>query len=191
MYTQLQGKFRTVKAVCASILCLDHIFYLSSNNQSFFWFVLLLRNTIPHTWGTNYQHPLRTTPLKIKVLWFIIFSQLTHPDLDTNHWQQCLNKRSMETLTPSGSPSLPFEFLWFSFLDTSKQQGPCSTGKVCSGAVWLASTVFLYSQDTNWWDSSRNVWKKLNLSTSVHYTLLSAQWSQLLWGTGKGCTLNV
>lgn len=112
MYTQLQGKFRTVKAVCASMLCLDHIYYLSSNNPSFFWFVLALKKHNPHTGGTNYQHPLHSTPFKNKSpVMIYILSQLKQPDLYTNHWQQCLNKRSMETLIPSGSPPLPA--FWF------------------------------------------------------------------------------
>lgn len=166
-----------------------HIYYLLSNYPSFFRFVLLLRNIIPTREGQTINI-LSTPPfLKIKVLQLVIPLQLTHAHVYTNHWQQCLNKRSMETLTPCGSPSLPFDFLLLSLLDTSKQQGPCSAGNVCSGAVWLASTVLLYSQDTNWWDSSRNIWK-LNLSTSVNYTLLSPQWSQLSWSTGKQRALN-
>lgn len=62
MYTQLQGKFRTVKAICTSMLCLDHIHYLSLNNPSFF----SLKKHNPHMWGTNYQHPLHSTPFKNK-----------------------------------------------------------------------------------------------------------------------------
>lgn len=91
----------------------------------------------PHTGGTNYQHPLHSTPFEnknpvkiypftVKSSWSIykplaaMLEQEEYGNIGSSSWE----------------PTLAFGFpLVQPFLGTSKQQGPRSTGKVCAGAL--------------------------------------------------------
>lgn len=107
--------------------CFVLIIYTIYHQTSHRSFALKKHN--PHMWGTNYQHPLHSTPFKNK-------SPATYyPFTGNSSWSIYKSLAAMLEQEEYGNtdsfwePILAFWFTVDKPLDTSKQQGPCSKGR--------------------------------------------------------------
>lgn len=86
-----------------------------------------LKKHNPHIWGTNYQHPLHSTPFKNKS------PESYYPFTVNSFWSIYKPLAAMLEQEEHGNTDSfwePILAFWFPF--GHKHQGPCSTGKVCS-----------------------------------------------------------